>query len=359
MDEEELKWQNPDGTPKTMEEIEEQYNATSKGQTGAAQRDVAEEQATNGRLKTSKKTKDVADKKEKPKSKLEEVQRLQDEEFESRSKQGKYVSPYNKGEAKLERKQISKANREARKAARQEKIAQRMLNKMDAENGNVAPEGEPNYNHTAAETAKANGLSKYVNEDGTVDFDRLEKSKTGWKILSGLGNAMAAFAKGMTGVDFAQNSGIAADQLNRRKEIQDKYKEAQQKKLNDVTDMDTFNKKADKQHEQSKEMAQLHNDLAIDLLGENAALSTEQEQIMADYMAELARKTNLQNVEDYSHMTAQQKAEYREVIQQQLPFMEYLKRRGADTALGLIPGLGNKNNSDEGVKHFARRSVFR
>lgn len=357
MDEEDLKWQHPDGTPYTMEEIEAQYNATSKGQVGAAQRGVAEEQATGGRLATDEKTKNIADKKEIPDSKLDEVQREIEEEYEANKVSGNYKSPYD-GQ-KTPHRNISKEKREARKTARQEKIAQRMLKKMDEENNNVAPEGEPNYSHTAVETTKANGLSKYVNEDGTVDFDKLEKSKTGWKILSGLGNAMAQFAKGMTGVDFAQNSGIASDQLNRRKEIQDKYKEAQQKKLDDVRDMDTTNKKADKQHELNKEMAAFQNDLAADLMAEGIELSTEQQQNMADYLDDLVRRGKLADLQQYSNMSAAQKAEFRQLLRLQGPWWQEAAKQGLGWVANKIPGMGTKDDSDEGVKHFARRSVFR
>lgn len=110
-----------------------------------------------------------------------------------------------------------------------------------------------------------NGLGKkYIKEDGTIDYDKLNKSKTGWKILSMLGNGLAGFGSALSGHNFSGDNGLANYQLQRRQEIIDTQKGREENKYVDDRE---FNKKV-------REMN----------------LSTEQQKIIADY----AHKHNIE-----------------------------------------------------------------
>lgn len=327
MDEEELSGTYADGTNRSIEDIIEQHNASVNGQIGAAAQAVAEEQATNGRLKTSKKTKDIATGKEKPLSKVDEVKAQQDKEYEESRTSGNYKRKY------ADRPKREKKDRKWR---------QNILDNLNEENNNnentppAESKKEVNYDERAAKVAKANGLGKYVNEDGTIDFDKVEKSKWGYKALDGLSRGLAAIAKGLTGQDFG--TGEASGGVKRRQEIQDVYKESQQKAEDDTRDITTHNEKSDKAHAQNKELLGIKQKYNLEAMAKQFEWSTEQQEEIAEFLDQLQREGMDKDLENYSNMTPAQQREFRERFAGQKPVLDQFLSSLASGAGSAVTG---------------------
>ena len=133
----------------------------------------------------------------------------------------------------------------------------------------ILESGEKSGDTYIAKVAKQQGLGKYVNEDGTVDYDRLQKSKVGFQILNailgGIGGA-AAGAAFKDGPDMSK--GMLAQAVGKRdKVVEEAQKTAEQEKQN-ANELATFTQKLGLQGEQAiraqKEMARFMSNLSYD-----------------------------------------------------------------------------------------------
>lgn len=194
--------------------------------------------------------------------------------------------------------------------------------------------GSPDYDLNAKKALEANGLGKYVKEDGSIDYNKLEKSKVGWKVLQGLGSAMAAFGSGMTGANFDASNGFASQELAKRQEVQDAYKETAQQELDDQRGIETFAKQLKMNNAELKEfneaMLKYKREDRVKIFNYIKALPVEQ-QVQA------------------TKILAQSPESFQEALASAgIGFLD--KATG-----GAISGI----RSDEKCKHFAKRSVFK
>lgn len=110
-----------------------------------------------------------------------------------------------------------------------------------------------------------NGLGKkYIKEDGTIDYKKLNRSKIGWQILSALSKGLAGFGSALSGYNFIGDGSSVSPQMQRIQEIIDTQKGREENKYVDDRE---FNKKV-----------------------RETNLSTEQQKIIADH----AHKNNLE-----------------------------------------------------------------
>lgn len=192
----------------------------------------------------------------------------------------------------------------------------------------------PDYDLNAKKALEANGLGKYVKEDGSIDYKKLEKSKVGWKVLQGLGSAMASFASGITGHSFDASNGFASQELAKRQEVQDAYKETAQQELDDQRGIETFAKQLKMNNEELKDFN--------------------------DAMLKYKREDRIKIFNYIRALPVEQQLQATKVLAQSPEsFQEALASAGIgllDNATGgAISGL----RSDEKCKSFARRSVFK
>lgn len=205
---------------------------------------------------------------------------------------------------------------------------------QDTGNGNIADPEAPDYNLGAKKALEANGLDKYVKEDGSIDYKKLEKSKVGWKVLQGLGSAMASFASGMTGHNFDASNGFASQEIAKRQEVQDAYKDTAEDEMNDQRDMETFTKKMNLNH---KERLAFQDSL-------NALNRSDRQAILNSIYAQPLEK---------QQMAAKVLAQSPENP------MEALASIGIGFADKVSGGAISGLRSDEKCKSFAKRSVFK
>lgn len=123
------------------------------------------------------------------------------------------------------------------------------------------------YDNYIAKVAKQQGLGKYVKEDGTVDYDRLQKSKVGYQILNALLAGIAGAAAGAAFKDAPDMSkSMLAQEVAKRNKVADEaQKTAEQEKQNEL-DLSTFTAKLGLQGKQAlnaqKEMARFMSNLS-------------------------------------------------------------------------------------------------
>ena len=123
------------------------------------------------------------------------------------------------------------------------------------------------YNNYIAKVAKQQGLGKYVKEDGTVDYDKLQKSKVGYQILNALLSGIAGAAAGAAFKDAPDmsKSMLAQEVAKRNKVIDEAQKSAEQEKQN-ALDLETFTAKLGLQGQQAlnaqKEIARFMSNLS-------------------------------------------------------------------------------------------------
>lgn len=123
------------------------------------------------------------------------------------------------------------------------------------------------YDNYIAKVAKQQGLGKYVKEDGTVDYDKLQKSKVGYQILNALIAGIGGAAAGAAFKDAPDMSkSMLAQEVDKRNRVVDEaQKTAEQEKLNDL-DLSTFTAKLGLQGQQAlnaqKEMARFMSNLS-------------------------------------------------------------------------------------------------
>lgn len=123
------------------------------------------------------------------------------------------------------------------------------------------------YDNYIAKVAKQQGLGKYVKEDGTVDYDKLQKSKVGYQILNALIAGIGGAAAGAAFKDAPDMSkSMLAQEVDKRNKVVDEaQKTAEQEKQNDL-DLSTFTAKLGLQGQQAlnaqKEIARFMSNLS-------------------------------------------------------------------------------------------------
>ena len=123
------------------------------------------------------------------------------------------------------------------------------------------------YDNYVAKVAKQQGLGKYVKEDGTIDYDKLQKSKVGYQILNALLSGIGGAAAGAAFKDAPDmsKSMLAQEVAKRNKVVDEAQKTAEQEKQN-ALDLSTFTAKLGLQGQQAlnaqKEMARFMSNLS-------------------------------------------------------------------------------------------------
>ena len=123
------------------------------------------------------------------------------------------------------------------------------------------------YDNYVTKVAKQQGLGKYVKEDGTIDYDRLQKSKVGYQILNALIAGIGGAAAGAAFKDAPDmsKSMLAQEVAKRNKVVDEAQKTAEQEKQNTL-DLETFTAKLGLQGQQAlnaqKEIARFMSNLS-------------------------------------------------------------------------------------------------
>ena len=123
------------------------------------------------------------------------------------------------------------------------------------------------YDNYVTKVAKQQGLGKYVKEDGTIDYDRLQKSKVGYQILNALIAGIGGAAAGAAFKDAPDmsKSMLAQEVAKRNKVVDEAQKTAEQEKQN-ALDLETFTAKLGLQGQQAlnaqKEIARFMSNLS-------------------------------------------------------------------------------------------------
>ena len=123
------------------------------------------------------------------------------------------------------------------------------------------------YNNYIAKVAKQQGLGKYVKEDGTIDYDKLQKSKVGYQILNALLSGIAGAAAGAAFKDAPDMSkSMLAQEVAKRNEVVDEAQKTAEQEKQNALDLETFTAKLGLQGQQAlnaqKEMARFMSNLS-------------------------------------------------------------------------------------------------
>ena len=184
------------------------------------------------------------------------------------------------------------------------------------------------YDNYVAKVAKQQGLGKYVKEDGTVDYDKLQKSKVGYQILNALIAGIGGAAAGAAFKDAPDMSkSMLAQEVDKRNKVVDEaQKTAEQEKQNDL-DLSTFTAK----------------------LGLQGQQALNAQKAMARFMSNLSYNDQVRMMNYMQGMSVQDAMK--------LGFAQnpYGAMGAAFQSLG---GIANAL-SDEGCKKFASRKVFK
>ena len=184
------------------------------------------------------------------------------------------------------------------------------------------------YDNYIAKVAKQQGLGKYVKEDGTVDYDKLQKSKVGYQILNALIAGIGGAAAGAAFKDAPDmsKSMLAQEVAKRNRVVDEAQKTSEQEKQNEL-DLSTFTAKLGLQGKQ--------------------ALNAQKE--IARFMSNLSYNDQVRMMDYMKGMSVQDAMK--------LNFAQ--NPQGAMGLLfGMMGGLGHAF-SDESCKKFASRKVFK
>ena len=123
------------------------------------------------------------------------------------------------------------------------------------------------YDNYVAKVAKQQGLGKYVKEDGTVDYDKLQKSKVGYQILNALIAGIGGAAAGAAFKDAPDMSkSMLAQEVAKRNEVVDEAQKTAEQEKQNALDLSTFTAKLGLQGQQAlnaqKEMARFMSNLS-------------------------------------------------------------------------------------------------
>ena len=134
-------------------------------------------------------------------------------------------------------------------------------------NTDKAEEEDKTYDNYIAKVAKQQGLGKYVKEDGTVDYDKLQKSKVGYQILNALLGGIAGAAAGAAFKDAPDMSkSMLAQEVAKRNRVADEAQKTAEQEKQNALDLSTFTAKLGLQGQQAlnaqKEMARFMSNLS-------------------------------------------------------------------------------------------------
>lgn len=123
------------------------------------------------------------------------------------------------------------------------------------------------YDNYVAKVAKQQGLGKYVKEDGTVDYDKLQKSKVGYQILNALIAGIGGAAAGAAFKDAPDMSkSMLAQEVDKRNRVVDEAQKTAEQEKQNALDLETFTAKLGLQGQQAlnaqKEMARFMSNLS-------------------------------------------------------------------------------------------------
>ena len=123
------------------------------------------------------------------------------------------------------------------------------------------------YDNYIAKVAKQQGLGKYVKEDGTVDYDKLQKSKVGYQILNALIAGIGGAAAGAAFKDAPDMSkSMLAQEVDKRNRVVDEAQKTAEQEKQNALDLSTFTAKLGLQGQQAlnaqKEMARFMSNLS-------------------------------------------------------------------------------------------------
>ena len=179
-----------------------------------------------------------------------------------------------------------------------------------------------------AKVAKQQGLGKYVKEDGTVDYDKLQKSKVGYQILNALIAGIGGAAAGAAFKDAPDMSkSMLAQEVDKRNKVVDEAQKTAEQEKQNALDLETFTAKLGLQGQQ--------------------ALNAQKE--MARFMSNLSYNDQVRMMKYMQGMSVQ----------------DAMKLGFAQNPYGAMgaafSGINSAMNafSDEGCKKFASRKVFK
>lgn len=184
------------------------------------------------------------------------------------------------------------------------------------------------YDNYIAKVAKQQGLGKYVKEDGTVDYDKLQKSKVGYQILNALIAGIGGAAAGAAFKDAPDMSkSMLAQEVDKRNRVVDEAQKTAEQEKQNALDLSTFTAKLGLQGQQ--------------------ALNAQKE--MARFMSNLSYNDQVRMMKYMQGMSVQ----------------DAMKLGFAQNPYGAMGAAFNGINgamnafSDEGCKKFASRRVFK
>lgn len=128
-------------------------------------------------------------------------------------------------------------------------------------------EEDKTYDNYVAKVAKQQGLGKYVKEDGTVDYDKLQKSKVGYQILNALIAGIGGAAAGAAFKDAPDMSkSMLAQEVAKRDRVADEAQKTAEQEKQNALDLSTFTAKLGLQGQQAlnaqKEIARFMSNLS-------------------------------------------------------------------------------------------------
>lgn len=184
------------------------------------------------------------------------------------------------------------------------------------------------YDNYIAKVAKQQGLGKYVKEDGTVDYDKLQKSKVGYQILNALIAGIGGAAAGAAFKDAPDMSkSMLAQEVDKRNKVVDEAQKTAEQEKQNALDLETFTAKLGLQGQQ--------------------ALNAQKE--IARFMSNLSYNDQVRMMNYMQGMSVQ----------------DAMKLGFAQNPYGAVgaafSGINGVMNafSDEGCKKFASRKVFK
>lgn len=189
-------------------------------------------------------------------------------------------------------------------------------------------EDSKTYDNYIAKVAKQQGLGKYVKEDGTVDYDKLQKSKVGYQILNALIAGIGGAAAGAAFKDAPDMSkSMLAQEVDKRNKVVDEAQKTAEQEKQNALDLETFTAKLGLQGQQ--------------------ALNAQKE--IARFMSNLSYNDQVRMMNYMQGMSVQ----------------DAMKLGFAQNPYGAMGAAFNGINgvvnafSDEGCKKFASRKVFK
>lgn len=206
-------------------------------------------------------------------------------------------------------------------------------NNGDSNTNNTTPPKteDKTYDNYIAKVAKQQGLGKYVKEDGTVDYDRLQKSKVGYQILNALLAGIGGAAAGAAFKDAPDMSkSMLAQEVDKRNKVADEAQKTAEQEKQNALDLSTF----------------------TDKLGLQGQQAIDTQKAIAQNMSNLSYNDKIRMMDHMKDMSVQ------DVMKLNFAQNPY----GAMGSLfGMMGGFGGFGQafSDESCKKFASRKVFK